>query len=95
MRNPNEEKKQVRMELKYCEHCGGLWVRESGAGEVYCESCRPKVDDLPVPKKRPERIILPVRRRTVVEGYEFDSGGVSDGDPDGDDMDFDAMGGVA
>jgi len=88
-----EEKKEVRMELKYCEHCGSLWLRESGAGVVYCESCRPKVDDLPLSKKRPARIILPVQRRTVVEGYEFDSG---DDDPDdGDEIDFDAMGGVA
>jgi hypothetical protein len=28
----------VRMELKYCEHCGGLWVREGGGG-VYCDKC--------------------------------------------------------
>jgi len=28
------ENKTVRRELKYCEHCGGLWVRECGAGVV-------------------------------------------------------------
>jgi len=28
------------------------------------------VADLPVPKKKPGRLTLPVRRRTVVENYE-------------------------
>ena len=30
---------EVRVELKYCERCGGLWVREGGGG-VYCNKCR-------------------------------------------------------
>jgi ribosomal protein L37AE/L43A len=64
----DKEHTEVRMELKYCEHCGGLWVREGGAG-VYCDKCRSKVDDLPVPKKKPGRINLPVRRKTTVEGF--------------------------
>jgi hypothetical protein len=51
---------EVRVELKYCEHCGGLWVRERGAGVVYCEKCQAKVDDLPMVKKRPGRVRLPV-----------------------------------
>jgi hypothetical protein len=86
----DQEKREVRMELKYCERCGGLWARECGAGVVYCGHCQPKVGDLPVPmaKKRTERVILPVRRRTVVERYEVDPG-------DGDEMDFEAMGGAA
>jgi len=62
----------VRMELKYCEHCGGLWLRECGAGVVYCPNCQPKVADLPTLKKKRGRIILPVRPRTVVEEYDVD-----------------------
>lgn len=58
----------VRMELKYCEHCGGLWVRESGAG-VYCAKCEPKVADLPMPKKRPVRLTLPKQERSLAEEY--------------------------
>jgi Zn-finger nucleic acid-binding protein len=65
----DQESNVVRVELKYCEHCGGLWLRECGAGVVYCSTCQPKVADLPVPKKKPQRVILPVRRRTVVENY--------------------------
>ena len=51
-----EKNKQVGVELKYCEHCGGLWVRERGAGMVYCERCQPKVADLPAPKRKPGRL---------------------------------------
>ena len=28
-----------QVELKYCERCGGLFLREPGAGVVYCASC--------------------------------------------------------
>ena len=40
----------VRVELKYCEHCGGLWVREGGAG-VYCEKCQDRSGGLADPAK--------------------------------------------
>ena len=83
-----DKKKQVGVELKYCEHCGGLWVRECGAGTVYCEKCRPKVADLPAAKARRGRLTLPVRPHTAVEEYEFEI--------DVEDMkDFEAAGGVA
>lgn len=59
----------VGVELKYCEHCGGLWVRERGAGEVYCEKCQPKVADLPVPKKKPTRIMLPAQKCSIAQRY--------------------------
>ena len=48
--NHKSEGNTMKVELKYCEHCGGLWVRESGAG-VYCAKCEPKVADLPIAKK--------------------------------------------
>jgi len=65
------EGNEVGMELKYCEHCGGLWVRERGAGTVYCDRCQAKVADLPAPRKRRGRLILPVRPHTAVEEYAF------------------------
>lgn len=70
MKSSNDGSERIRVELKYCEHCGGLWIREGGAG-VYCQKCEPKVADLPIPKKRyTKRAILPVQRRTVVEDYD-------------------------
>jgi hypothetical protein len=66
-----ENQKHVRVELKYCEHCGGLWVREGGAG-VYCDRCAPKVADLPAPKKGAGRLTLPVAKRPAVEESAFE-----------------------
>ena len=83
--NKNNE---VRVELKYCERCGGLWVREPGAGIVYCDNCQPMVADLPVPKKKPGRAMLPVRPHTEFEDYEFEM-------DDDERTDFEAAGGVA
>lgn len=75
-------KEMVRVELKYCERCGGLWVRECGTG-VYCESCQRSVNELPIPKKKPQRVTLPVQRKTLVERYVKDE------------LEFEAAGGVA
>jgi hypothetical protein len=77
----------IRVELKYCEHCGGLWLRECGAGVVYCGNCQTKVADLPIPKKLPQRVILPVGRRALVDDYEEKIGG--------EEMDLEAAGGAA
>ena len=75
--NRNHRKNEVRVELKYCEHCGGLWVREGGAG-VYCPKCLPKVEDLPapkgrvVPRKKPGKVMLPVGRRPELKEAGFE-----------------------
>jgi ribosomal protein L37AE/L43A len=90
MKGNHKSKKhnEVGVELKYCEHCGGLWVRERGTGVVYCEKCQPKVADLPVPKRKSTRLTLPVRPHTAVEDYnlEVDTEDVND---------LEAAGGVA
>ncbi len=31
----------IEVELKYCERCGGLWLRRKGCSKVYCASCEP------------------------------------------------------
>ncbi len=85
--DPKDKKGEVRVELKYCERCGGLWVREPGTGVVYCDDCLPKVADLPIPKKKPTSARLPVRPRAAVENCEF-------GDEEAADFEA-AAGGVA
>lgn len=35
------------VELKYCERCGGLWLRPLGTREIYCSTCIPLMADLP------------------------------------------------
>lgn len=80
------ENQHMRVELKYCEHCGGLWLRECGAGVVYCDNCRPKVADLPIPKKKAQRTSLPVAKPSLVDAVFDDEAG---------DQEFEAAGGVA
>jgi hypothetical protein len=84
----NTPSREVRMELKYCERCGGLWLRECGTGVVYCQSCQRIVADLPIPKK-PQRVELPVRQPSLIEEYEYEDG------TDDDSLDFEASGGAA
>lgn len=44
----------IEVELKYCERCGGLWLRPQGSDQVYCACCAPVMADLPQPAlKRP------------------------------------------
>ena len=40
---------EIQVELKYCERCGGLWLRPQGAGGVYCASCRVFLEARPNP----------------------------------------------
>ncbi len=36
-----------KLELKYCERCGGLWLRLQGSDAVYCTACADAVRQLP------------------------------------------------
>jgi hypothetical protein len=40
---------ELRFELKYCERCGGLWLRPAGGGQTYCAGCARQMGELPVP----------------------------------------------
>jgi len=40
------------LELKYCEHCGGLWLRPAGGGQVYCVACACAMGELPEAAER-------------------------------------------
>jgi hypothetical protein len=37
----------VPVELKYCERCGGLWLRPKEETEIYCPGCVPQMAELP------------------------------------------------
>ncbi|HUK26419.1 MAG TPA: hypothetical protein VLV49_17705 [Terriglobales bacterium] len=55
------EREIIELELKYCERCGGLWLRRKGHVEVFCGQCTGRVRRTPVAAKvgRPR---LPVNR---------------------------------
>lgn len=65
------------VELKYCERCGGLWLRLAGSARIYCAICSKAMAELPPPLTEVRR------RRSVTERnaeeelecyaeYEFD-----------------------
>lgn len=29
----------IQLELKYCERCGGLWLRPGGSDLIFCRRC--------------------------------------------------------
>jgi Zn-finger nucleic acid-binding protein len=49
------EGREIPVELKYCERCGGLWLRRRGADGVYCAGCRAHLEAMPNPGEAPTR----------------------------------------
>ena len=96
-------KGETRVELKYCEGCGGLGVRDCGGGQVYCNDCARKLAEMAVSKTTSRRPTLPVGRRSLlddcagsndldfndrdVEGRDVNNDDANDSDP----TDLDAM----
>ena len=39
--------KDESLELKYCERCGGLWLRPVNGGQIYCVACSHEMAQLP------------------------------------------------
>jgi hypothetical protein len=44
----------LRLELKVCEGCGGLWVRRQGRSNPYCVGCSQRLSDFPQRSRRPK-----------------------------------------
>jgi len=42
----------IEVELKYCERCGGLWIRPCGSERVFCGDCAPKMAEIELPLSR-------------------------------------------
>lgn len=42
----------LRLELKYCEGCGGLWFRPTGSPTTYCLACDRRLAEM-APARRP------------------------------------------
>jgi hypothetical protein len=59
-----EDQAAVLLELKYCERCGGLWVRPSGSEDVYCASCAIEMADFALPRKKKTAPRLPGNHKT-------------------------------
>jgi Zn-finger nucleic acid-binding protein len=80
------------LELKYCERCGGLWLRPTGGGQVYCVACAQAMGELP-PASYQRKGVGSAR---MPQGPRW---GMDDGDDESyekyRDFDLNAAGGVA
>jgi LSD1 subclass zinc finger protein len=56
----------IRMELKYCEGCGGLLLRPSGKQVIYCASCHGKLAELPL-KNANQDVTAPVSGKVTAK----------------------------
>ena len=68
-----------RLELKYCERCGALWVRLWGKDESYCGVCVKLMDELPKAKKRRTSRRTAHRDRQRGRDLQAVAGAVEDG----------------
>ena len=60
------ERGSIQLELKYCERCGGLWLRLKGSDAIFCAGCAKSLAGLgPV---RVARSAKPVQNRRGPEG---------------------------
>lgn len=67
-----QDSQTVRMELKYCECCGGLLLRPAGTGAIYCAGCAARVRELAPPRMpkrrgRPPKTTLPQVEASALE----------------------------
>lgn len=42
-----------KLELKYCEMCGGLWIRPEGSIRNHCNACKEVIAELAPPRSLP------------------------------------------
>lgn len=80
---------ELCLELKYCERCGGLWLRPAGGGQIYCTACACKMAELP-----PASTVRKSAKLSQGPRWGMDHSDYEDCDDD-EGMDSPATGGVA
>jgi len=89
---------EKRVELKYCEGCGGLGIRECGGGQVYCDYCEAKMAELAVDQRTlpqaqgrlSRQPSLPVGKRSLLDDAA-DSSGRDFNEQNSNETDLDAL----
>ena len=87
MRAKSISTNKLSLELKYCERCGGLWLRPVGGQQICCAACGRAMAELPPAACEIGNAKAPGGPRLGINGVEFDA------HEEGNDMD--AAGGVA
>jgi len=63
---------ELSLELKYCERCGGLWLRPVGGEQIYCAACGRAMAELPPASCEIEKPRVPRGPRLAINAVEFD-----------------------
>jgi len=79
--------KELQFELKYCERCGGLWLRPLDGGQIYCVSCSREMAELPPARRAYQDVKDPRMSQRLlwgvndsdIEDYDEDEGFDGDG----------------
>jgi hypothetical protein len=58
----------IQLELKYCERCGGLWLRRQGTDKSYCARCSAEMPEFPLRRHVRTRPRLPVNANPEIRG---------------------------
>jgi Zn-finger nucleic acid-binding protein len=59
---------EVQVEIKYCERCGGLWLRRVGSQEAYCFACVPIMREIARPRPKADTTPRWIRERLALRG---------------------------
>jgi Zn-finger nucleic acid-binding protein len=69
------EGEEMRVELKYCERCGGLWLRPQGTEGVYCGGCEERLETMPDPGEAPSQRSRRRKARLPEAAFESEAHG--------------------
>jgi hypothetical protein len=64
----------IQMELKYCERCGGLWLRPTASGLVFCGPCAKVIAGL-LPSSRTSLSVIGDRPKAGPDSAFWSEGG--------------------
>jgi hypothetical protein len=64
----------IQMELKYCERCGGLWLRPTASGLVFCGPCAKVIAGL-LPSSRTSLSVIGDRPKAGTDSAFWSEGG--------------------
>ena len=66
----------IELDLKYCERCGGLWLRVRGLQDIYCSSCVVAMSEVAVGYRARRGPRLPIHHN--LDAYYLHSAAISD-----------------
>jgi len=55
----HEQQKVICLELKYCERCGGLWLRPAASPDVNCPRCVIAMQPMAPPTRHKNKARIP------------------------------------